>query len=693
MSIQYIINTISKCASGLFLSAFVIVTTPSYASLPSLTSTAAQKLATKEILSTLDKRHFVELDVNDALSERFLENYLKRLDPNKSFFIQADIDEFSLSKHRLDDELKRGDNSTGFFIYSRLRERMVTQLTKVVDALKGEVKDIDFSIDESILVNADKSEWPKNIKDADEQWRKRIKSFFLAKKLSGETIEKSREQLLKQYSNQLERIHKNKTEDVYEIYINAFTELYDPHTNYFSPRTSENFSINMSLSLEGIGAVLQTEDEYTKVVRLVTAGPADKQGELGPADRITSVGQGNKDLVNVVGWRLDEVVDLIRGPKDSIVRLEVLPSASTDNVTKVIEIKRDKVKLEDQAAQKAVITLTDSRHQKTIKLGIIDIPTFYLDFEALRKRDPNYRSTRKDVERLLIELEQENVDGIIVDLRNNGGGSLYEATSVTDLFIDKGPVVQIGKDGGRKTNNYSQHNARFSGPLLVLINRLSASASEIFAGAIQDYNRGLIVGSPSFGKGTVQTLTPLDSQGELKITESKFYRVSGDSTQHRGVVPDIRMPELIDGTNVGESSYETALPWSKTQPVRHGEYFPLDNIVKRLDVEHRKRINENPDFIYLNDRKAILEEANNKETLSLKESTRLAEKARLEEQSLTIENKRREAKGEKILANFEALTEFNKKENEQRSANSGRTVIDTEDDAILKEAGYIHSIK
>lgn len=675
------VSTYALCATIGFSGLFYV------SAVDALSSTAAQRKATQEILTTLDKRHFVDLDVDDTLSERFLDNYIKRLDSAKSFFIQSDIDEFSKFKHTLDDELKKGLNTTGFFIYDRFKARMESRLEKVIVSLETIKSPIDFSVDENIIVKEDKATWPQSIAEADEHWRKRIKSYFLSQKLAGEEFEKSRTQLLKRYTSQLDRIRKNKSEDVYEMYINSFTELYDPHTNYLSPRTSENFSINMSLSLEGIGAVLQTDDKYTKVVRLVTAGPAAKQGELKPADRITGVGQDSDEIVSVVGWRLDEVVSLIRGPKGSTVRLEVISSADTNATTKVISIKRDKVELEDQAAQKAVITLENNG--KPFKVGIIDIPTFYLDFQAFRNRDPNYRSTTKDVNRLLGELEAEGVDGVIIDLRDNGGGSLYEATSVTDLFIDKGPVVQIGKDGAQKSSNYSQNNASYRGPLLVLINRLSASASEIFAGAIQDYNRGLIVGSQSFGKGTVQTLTPLRSQGELKITESKFYRVSGDSTQHRGVIPDINMPELIDVSEVGESSYDTALPWSKTQPVRHGRYFSLDKLIGSLSKKHEKRIKSNPDFIFMQERKQLLDESSAKETLSLQESTRLAEKSQLETKSLTIENKRRQAKGEKPFKTYEELTEFTKKESEERAAKAGTTVIDHKNDAILQEATLI----
>ncbi len=687
-----------KSAANHFLSLFSLILLTSAASSYSVTSsntnlqsTELQSKTTKEIVSTLESRHYFDILINDSLSARFLDNYLERLDPTKSFFFQSDIDEFKNKQFLLDDELKKGDNSTGFIIYQRLADRMTVRLNKTIEAINEIKPPLLFNKDESISTDTENAAWPLNEKQADELWRKRIKSYFLTQKLAGEAFDKSKESIIKRYQAQSKRINENSVEDVYEIYINAFTELYDPHTNYFSPRSSESFSIRMSLSLEGIGAVLQTEDGFTKVVRIVTAGPADKQGELKPADKISGVAQGTDgEIINVVGWRLNEVVDLIRGPKGSIVRLEVTSGKTADSVSKIIQIKRDKVKLEDQAAQKGVLEI--AHKDKTFKVGVINIPTFYLDFEAYRKRDPNYRSTAKDVYRLLTELEQENVDGIIVDLRNNGGGSLYEATAVTDLFIDKGPVVQIGKigaGGGHKTENYSRNNALYRGPLVVLINRLSASASEIFAGAIQDYKRGVIVGSQSFGKGTVQTLTPLKTQGELKITESKFYRVSGESTQHRGVIPDITMPELINVDEVGESSYDTALPWSEIQKVRYGSYFLPDSMLNKMVKNHEQRIATDPDFIYLNARKSLLDNLASATSISLKESQRIKEKEALEKQTLSIENKRRTAKGLTPYTNYEAFKNAADERDEAAAAAAGTTTIDTKDDAILKEAGYI----
>lgn len=653
-----------------------------------LMGTKSQQKATLEILETLDKRHFTHVEVDDALSVKFLNNYIDQLDPSKSFFLQSDIDEFQKKQFLLDDELKSGKNTSGFAIYQRLMERMNSRLEQVIQKLESGIYPVDFSTNEVFTVDAEQQVWPNNQQESDEQWRKRIKSYFLTQKLADEPAAESRDKLVKRYSDQLVRMKKNTEEDVYGIYINAFTELYDPHTNYFSPRASASFSIRMSLSLEGIGAVLQNEDGYTQVVRIVNAGPADKQGQLKASDRILGVAQGTKgEMVGVVGWRLDEVVELIRGPKESIVRLEVTSSNVADQTSKIIEIKREKVNLEDQAAQKAIINIEENG--QPFKVGIINIPTFYLDFEAYRKREPDFRSTTKDVNRLLSELAAEGVDGVVVDLRNNGGGSLYEATAVTDLFVDKGPVVQIGKDGGKKTSDYSQNNALYRGPLVVLINRLSASASEIFAGAIQDYNRGIVVGSQSFGKGTVQTLSPLKSQGELKITESKFYRISGESTQHRGVVPDITMPELINPKDVGESSYDTALAWSKTEPVRHGVYFSLESVIPSLTSNHANRIENDPDFIYLKERKTLLDEVIGRDSISLNEKTRIKQKKNIEQRSLSIENKRRLAKGLTLFSNYDAFKIDEEKRGDERAARAGTTQIDTEEDAILKEAGNV----
>jgi carboxyl-terminal processing protease len=644
---------------------------------------------TKEILKILDERHFLTLPLDDALSSKLLDNYIDRLDPNKAFFYQADISEFNQYRTILDDQLKNGDDSAGFIIYDRFRQRIEDRLQKVIALLQDDQTIFDFTKDESLNTDTANNTWLESIDDGDGYWRKRIKSFLLSQKLSGDSPDKSRQQLEKRYINQLARVQKNSDDEVYEIYINSLTELYDPHTNYLAPRTSENFNINMSLSLEGIGAVLQTEDEHTKVVRVVTGGPAQKQGELKASDKITAVAQGDDgELIDVIGWRLDEVVQLIRGPKDSVVRLQISPAADTPQKgTKYIRIKRDKVKLEDQAAQKAVFTV--DRDGTPYKVGVINIPAFYLDFEAYRNRDPNFKSTTRDVLKLLIELEKEEVDGVVIDLRNNGGGSLQEATTLTDLFIDKGPVVQIGRGDDDNSTTESRFNAHYRGPLVVMINRLSASASEIFAGAIQDYKRGLIVGSQSFGKGTVQSLTPLKARGDLKITESKFYRVSGDSTQHRGVIPDISFPELLDTETIGESSYDTALVWSKTKAVPYSQYLPIASTVSTLTLRHEMRIDSDPDFLYLTEQKKLLDNFTDKKIISLNESVRLKEKISFEQATLILENNRRSNKNLPLFSTYEAFSDDNELKNTERAAKAGTTVIDINDDAMLKEAGYI----
>ena len=643
------------------------------------------KSVTLEIVKTLDRRHFREQIIDDALSAKFLDNYLSSLDPNKAYFLQSDIDEFEQYRKLLDDQLLKGDNASGFTIYERFRKRFTERMDTVVAMLKDEELSFDFNIDESLNSDSESAEWPKSIDEANDLWRKRIKASLLDQKLAGEPVEKVRKQLLKRYENQITRVSQSSQDAIYERYINSLTELYDPHTSYLSPRSAENFNINMSLSLEGIGAVLSTEDENTKVVRLVTGGPAEKQGELKPADLITGVGQEDGEIIDVVGWRLDEVVEKIRGPKGSTVRLRV-DSGSPTQVNKIIAIKRDKVKLEDQAAQKAVLDI-DYNGDK-LRFGVIDIPNFYLDFQAYRDGDPNYRSTTRDVRRLIAELSEDDVDGLIVDLRGNGGGSLQEARTLTELFIDKGPVVQIGN--GVRNQIYPSTNAPYyHGPLLVLIDRLSASASEIFAGAIQDYDRGIVVGSQTFGKGTVQSLLPLKSRGDLKLTESKFYRVSGESTQHRGVLPDIELPESIDKDQVGESSYDTALEWSTTTAVPYQQYLPIDELLPTLVTQHEQRAALNPDFIFLAEQKTLFDDYANNPMISLNEKQRLSQKATFEAQSLAIENKRRKAKNESLFDTYEALKEYNEKRQDERRATAGTTVIDTQDDALLTEAGYI----
>ena len=513
-----------------------------------------QVIASLNVVELLKRHHYNKPPLDDARSAKIYEGYLKMLDPARSYFTAADIAQFDRWQKKFDDLLKSGDLEPGFIIYRTYLQRAEERLDQV-DALLAEgVDKIDFSLDESLLVDREKAPWAKNQAELDDLWRKRVKDEVLRLKLAGKDSKDIQSLLQKRYKNQRKRLEQTRGEDVFQAYINAFAQTYDPHTNYLSPDNAENFDINMSLSLEGIGAVLQTDNEYVKVVRLVPAGPAEKSKLIAPADKIVGVAQGDKEMVDVIGWRLDEVVKLIRGPKGSKVRLEVIPAANapSDQTSKVVTIVREAVKLEEQAAQKSVLKL---QHEgRDYKLGVIKVPAFYLDFKAYRAQDPNYKSTTRDVKRLLGELKQEKVDGVVIDLRDNGGGSLQEATELTGLFIDQGPTVLVRNSDGRVDVLADEEPGVFyDGPLAVLVDRLSASASEIFAGAMQDYHRALILGGQTFGKGTVQTIQPLN-HGELKLTLAKFYRVSGQSTQHQGVLPDIAYPDIVDTKEIGEAA-------------------------------------------------------------------------------------------------------------------------------------------
>ncbi|WP_373568216.1 carboxy terminal-processing peptidase [Marinimicrobium sp. ABcell2] len=655
--------------------------------------TQQHQKTTAEIVQQLTQKHYRGQALDDSVSVQYLNNYLRGLDPAKSFFFQADIDAFEAHKDKFDDYLKKGDLKVPFEIFNVYRQRLTTRLESVIAELESEDISFDFEKDEVLVTDWDKAEWPKDKKTADELWRKRIKSNLLSLKLAGTDIEEGKEILHRRFTNQLRRAKQQDQEDAFGVIINSLTTLYDPHTNYLSPRTLENFNINMSLSLEGIGAVLQTEDEYTKVMRLVPAGPADKQGQLRPADRIVAVGQGEEgEMMDIIGLRLDEVVEQIRGPKNTVVRLRVLPAnAAADSSTKTIRITREKVKLEEQAAQKDVFELRDN--DQTFKLGIIKVPTFYMDFEAYRKRDPEYKSTTRDVYRLLQELEKENVDGIIVDLRSNGGGSLQEATTLTDLFIDQGPVVQIRQTNEMISRNFRSHSrAAYRGPIVVLIDRMSASASEIFAGAIQDYGRGIVIGTPTFGKGTVQSLIPLN-KGQLKITESKFYRVSGESTQHRGVVPDLELPSMVNINQVGEGTYDYALPWDKIHRVPHATYFDIEALLPELRGRHDQRTERDPDLRFLAKQRALLEENDDRTSVSLNKQQRRAEQHSLEERMLVLENERRKAKGLEPYKSYAAIRDNGSADTEEDSAaaeleahRSG--AIDPYNDPFLSAAGH-----
>nr|BAH89743.1 periplasmic tail-specific protease [uncultured bacterium] len=636
------------------------------------------------IVDQLRHNHYLKKPLDDQLSSEIFEKYLSLLDGAKVYFDEQDIQELEKYRYQLDDALIRGNLEPAFDIFNRYQVRLNERLNFLLGELDKGLADMDFEVDESIEIDRENASWPADTEALDAIWRKRLKAAALSMKLNGKDIEEIQTLLTKRYSNRLKQSRQTKSEDAFQLYVNAFASTYDPHTQYFSPRTSQNFNINMSLSLEGIGAVLRNEDEYTSVVELVPAGPADKSGLISPSDRIVSVGQGEKGpLIDVVGWRLDDVVELIRGPKGSTVRLEIIPSSVDDDSTKVIQITRNTVKLEEQAAHKQVLEL--SHNGQARRIGIITIPTFYVDFKAVQQGDPNYKSTTRDVRRLIDELKTEGdgIDGLIIDLRNNGGGSLQEADSLTGLFIKSGPTVQV-KAASRRANVYADTDGEtaWDGPMAVLVDRLSASASEIFAGAIQDYGRGIIIGNQTFGKGTVQTLVPLN-RGQLKITAAKFYRVSGQSTQHQGVLPDIEFPETFDAERIGESSLDDAMPWDVIQPAVYPHTNQIETLLPELSELHEARTADNPDFNYMRALSERARENRNRTHVSLKQSLRAQEKASEDEWLLNLENTLRTAKGEEPVDSLDALDELRQAEQEADEE------PDPAKDPLLTESGNI----
>lgn len=523
----------------------------------------------------LDNNHYRKIRLNDSLSSVILDQYLKELDVSKTYFLASDIKNFERYRFALDDLIRNENVNPAYDIYNVFLKRSRERLDYVMNYLIKE--EFDYSIDEYYETNREKASWPASVDEMNDIWRKIIKGQALSLKLAGKKQSEITETLKTRYERFNKYFTQFNSEDVFSVYMNAITGSYDPHTNYFSPKQSDIFKQQMSLSLEGIGAQLQADNDYTKVVKILPGGDAQKSGKVNVNDLIIGVAQGKDgEMVDVIGWRLDDVVKLIKGPKGTTVRLLILPAKTGVNgPSQEITLVRDKIKLEDQAAKKEIINYQSNG--KAMKLGVISLPSFYMDYEAYQKGDPNYRSTTRDVKKLIAELKAANVDGLVMDLRNNGGGSLPEAVDLTGLFIKEGPVVQVKNSIGKvEVLPDDDKEIFYTGPLVVLTNRFSASASEIFAGAIQDYQRGLVVGESTFGKGTVQTVIDLnrfvndkDKVGELKLTFQKFYRVTGSSTQHKGVAPDISLPSAYDANQFGESASPNALPWDVIKPTTY----------------------------------------------------------------------------------------------------------------------------
>ena len=682
---------LSLCSPSLFAMsgiAFFDNETEIYHQAPGkLQATIRQVRTAEEILIKLQAEHYQHQAFNDALSSALLDKYMDQLDPAKAYFTAQDIANFNQYRFELDDGVRRGNLTPAFSMFNLYQIKATTYLDKLLTELEDRVAALDFARDESIILDTDDVQWATDEVMLSERNRQLLKNSVLSLKLADKEYDEIISTLKTRYSEQLNRLQQLNNEDVFQLYINALAELYDPHTNYFSPRNSENFNINMRLSLEGIGAMLKREGEYVTVERLVTAGPAEKQGELQPNDKIISVAQGeDAAVIDVVGWRLDEVVDLIRGEKGSTVVLGVLSETSANpNLAKQISIVRNTVKLEEQSASKTVLEIL---HQdKLRKLGVISIPTFYIDFEGSRRGDPDYKSTTRDVKKLIAELKDEQVEGIIIDLRGNGGGSLQEVNQLTGLFVERGPVVQIRTANGsiQRQANYPNPNY-YQQPIAVLIDRLSASASEIFAAAIQDYQRGIIVGSHSFGKGTVQQFAEL-SHGSLKFTQAKFYRISGDSTQHRGVIPDVTLPSLYDGQEIGENTLENALSWDTVPAIKHRQYNDFNSIKPWLIERHRQRTANDPDYNYLVEKIQLNKQYQTIETLSLNEEKRRDLIKQDTDARQAIENRYRLAKGLPPLP--EEANDSDDEEDNSELTQSDNKDNDERTDFLLTETAHI----
>jgi carboxyl-terminal processing protease len=592
--------------------------------------TDAQSASARLVYGLLsDSRYaYRPMELNDSLSADIFRRYLESLDGQKLFFSQADINRFEPYRTTLDDAIKSQQLQPAYDMFDTYVQRVDERVAYARALLK---KPFDFSSKETWAYDREKAAWAPDTAALNEIWRKSVKNDVLRLKLSGRSQDEIVKTLDKRYATLASRVHELRGDDVFESFMNAYATSIDPHTSYMSPRSAENFNMQMRLSLEGIGAVLQRQDEFVVIRTIVPGGPAMRTGKIKVGDRIAAVGQGNKGpMVDVVGWRIDDVVDLIRGSKGTQVRLDILPvDASIDGAHKLVTITREKVKLEEQAASERII---DAQGKK---IGIIELPGFYQDFEAKRRGDPDARSATADVAKLLAQLKVAKVDGVVVDLRENGGGSLDEAIELTGLFIDRGPVVQVRESGGHvSVDNDDNRGVAWGGPLAVLVNRSSASASEIFAAAIQDYGRGLIIGEPTFGKGTVQNLIDLDRVtdreapqfGQVKLTIAQFFRIDGGTTQHAGVVPDIQFPVTVDASEFGESTYDNALPATHIAPAAHTDLGNFAPIVPKLIALHSARVAKDKEFGWWAQDVAQFRAERDKKVISLNEADRRAER-------------------------------------------------------------------
>ncbi|MBK6660504.1 MAG: carboxy terminal-processing peptidase [Proteobacteria bacterium] len=647
--------------------------------------------STHLITHLISNYHYRNVPLDDALSKKILDRYIDSLDPARSYFTQADIDEFQQHATRVDDYLRSSSLNPLFDMFVRFRQRLGERVNYAIKAVDGK---FDFKADESFEFDRKNAAWPKDTAELDELWRKRVKNDILSLKLAGKAAGDITTTLKKRYDGLVRRTAQLNSEDVFQTLMIAYTTAIDPHTAYFSPRTSENFKIRMSLSLEGIGAVLQSDNELTVVREVVPGGPADLSGKLHADDRIVGIGQDDKGpIVDVIDWRLDDVVELIRGPKNSVVRLQVLPKGTAlGGPTTIVAITRNTIQLEEQAAKGTVIDV--KRGSGVAKIGIITLPTFYMDFEARSAGDENYRSTTRDVRKIIDELTAKQVEGLVIDLRANCGRSLTDATELTGLFTGPGPVVQVRDSQGRvQVERSTEPQVFYKGPLAVLVDRNSASASEIFAGAIQDYHRGMVVGEPTFGKGTVQNLVDLNRYdqtmngklGQLKATIAQFFRVSGSSTQYQGVIPDVPFPTVMGDDEHGERSLDNALPWAAIDPARFTAVAYSTDRVATVRKQLDKRIASDSAFQALLATERAVSDAQAQKSLSLREDKRRAEHDKARADQRTRENQIRQARGLPPLPADAVTPEDDEEEDEFRKPDDKDKALDV----ILTEAGNV----
>lgn len=607
--------------------------------LPVLAPEIQHETASKRVTSRFTRSHYKHFNLNDDFSQAIFNRYIEMLDYNRNIFTQADIDSFKEKSVSLDEQLKSGNNQVAFDVYNLSMQKRFERFQYALSLLDNEIK---FDVDESIELDRSEAAWPANLEEVNELWRKRVKYDALNLKLTGKEWPEIQEVLEKRYNNAMKRITQSHNEDAFQLYMNAFAREVDPHTSYLSPRNAEQFQSEMNLSLEGIGAVLQMTDDYTVIRSLVAGGPASNSKQLGEGDRIVGVGQDGEEIVDVIGWRLDDVVQLIKGPKGTKVKLQILPDGK-DAKSHVVTIVRDKIRLEDRAVKSEVI------EQDGRKIGVLEVPSFYVGLS-------------KDTDKLITELKQKGVEGIIVDLRNNGGGALTEATALSGLFIEKGPVVQVRDSYGRvKVNSDTDGEISYQGPLTVLVNRYSASASEIFAAAMQDYGRAIVLGENSFGKGTVQQHRSLNhiydlfdkELGYVQYTIQKFYRINGGSTQNKGVVPDIAYPTPIEPADTGESVEDNALPWDSIDKAKYEVLQRNEAEIASLTEKHQKRIANDMEFNFIADDILKYKADKDDNKLSLSEKIRQQESDEADVLRLERINLRQKAAKEDLYASLD----------------------------------------